>query len=360
MLADLADGEATYWEKGRDKVAIGQLTAARSKLVGAVPSADRPAVLRALWLLAQLQLQRGKSAEEVLDHTIRIDPAAAPGLEQFSPELNEAHSRRRVRYLQEARRITVRLVGHAPSGVCRAHVDGVDRGPVGGALGPFAPGAHFVGVVCGGRSSWTRRVSLAGGDLEVAVPAYELGLSVRDGALHVSSHAALAPLEADLLARPAIRWVLTVAAGLDGRVSCRLAIDGRKPLMEPPMAAAAVRGWLDGQMKELDVTEEPQNRPGGSGSSWVQWVLIGGGAAIIGGGVAVHFQGLQALEDTENSVQNRSSELRGYEVGYWSLYGIGGGALIAGAVLAIVSGSDDPPSTIVVPDGAGVSVHGRF
>ncbi len=355
-VAEFEAGASLYWERGNAVAAAARLTAARAKLSGAVPAEHRAVVLRHLWLLAML-LQHDKKqsdADAVLDHTLQVDPAAVPSIDEHPVEVTAAHARRRKAYLEAARRITVRIDGQPSSDKCTALIDGVVRGPLDRALGPFPPGEHAVGVSCDAKRSWVRTASLRQSDLEVLIPAFELELVPDGGALRLTAPEWGEALEAYLQARSGAPWILSVAAAPQGRVTGRLLRPNRAVQISGPMAPEASSPWLHSALAQGERAVQALRRP-----AWWHWTLIGAGAALIAGGAAAHVQGTAALRETESGDADRRGELGAAEAGYGALYTAGGAALVTGAILAIIGAPQDAPAAVLLGP-TGVSAVVRF
>ncbi len=365
VLDTLRDAQAVYWEKGRTRAALAALREGRAALTNRVAAADRPAAVEALWLLAQLLLQakppQPAEADDVLDHGLRVDPAASPGIDAFTAPLIAAYAARRKRYLASARHILVRMTD-GPAEACSVWVDGVERGALDRALGPFPRGGHRVRVACGARSSWTHAVTLAESDAQVVVRGWELDLTLAPGGLGLPDAAHVAAVERHLLASGTVDWVLSVADASDGAVSCRLNRRGASSPATESVLAASVAGWLSTQTsRPIGQDPPPPTSLLGPGPTWWHWTTIGAGAALIVAGGIVHHQGLVLADDLNAGISDRFDDVGSYEDSSIALYAIGGGVLAVGTVLAVLSARAAPSKRATLIPGPGtLSLHVRF
>ncbi len=266
-------------------------------------------------------------------------------------------------YVKDARRIIVRVDGEVPQ-TCAAHIDGVESGSVNRALGPFLPGEHRVQLVCGSRSSWLHRIALTATAVDVLIPAWELELSLTGDGLHLTRPGPLAAIEDRLLSASKIEWVLTATTGLDDRVTCRLRVRGQTdPHLSQQLAPAAVAPWVRGRLRPVVAPLLPA-AVATQRARWWHWTLIGLGAALAGGGGAVHYHGELLIQETEDPARmvDRRPEVPAVEAAYISMYVAGAAAIVAGAILAsaTVGTADGAPKAMLIPAPGSISVHVTF
>jgi len=103
------------------------------------------------------------------------------------------------------------------------------------------------------------------------------------------------------------------------------------------------------------------------GSSWWKWAMVGGGVALVGVGGTLNGMAYTRNEDLKKKYpdgtlwnpvspkvpalyqQEYDNDVQPMATGAWILYGVGGAAAVAGAVLLIVDAASEPGKATVVP-----------
>ncbi|MFT7625553.1 MAG: hypothetical protein ACI9WU_004744, partial [Myxococcota bacterium] len=320
-LTDFEAGARAYWDEGRIKVAIARLEAGRRQVSGRVKRSQRTQVVKGLWLLAQIQIQkkRAEEARVVLELAVAIAPQARPSLKQVSPRLLKAWEGVFTAYAASAATITI-AARRLPVD-CVALVDGLERGVPGQALGPFPHGPHSVSVRCAKGASPQHPVMI-GSATVVDVAGWELGL-VSGKSLRVADSAAGEGLAEELLRRRIASEVVLVTVGSAGRVRVNVLGPG------VPAQGSAPRG--SETLVEPDSISSQDRR-----AAWWHWVMLGVGVAATGAASGVHAHALGLRSDTnQGSIDNRSST-SGLEPAYLGLYATGGSLAISGLILALI------------------------
>ncbi len=315
-----------FWERGRLEAAIKELRRGRTQVSDRVMASQRRAILDGLWLLAQLLLrpdQKGRTeAEEILELAVRIAPGERPSFKQFDERTLALDALVREATVKTWRTLTVTARG-LDARVCRVRVDGLDRGPVGRALGPFPPTTYEVVVECAGRTSRARRVKLADTAAVIEVASWELGLKL-DGGLITQLEDAAARACADTLRGELPVMILSPAS--DDRVTASVLTSSeiRPPLTLQPSNLAEIVASVTAPPKPT-VEAQPQ---------WWHWVLIGGGVAAIGTAGGLHAHGAGLHDETNAGEVDRRRASDGLEPTYIALYSLGGALITIGSILA--------------------------
>lgn len=367
-LADFERGEARYWESGEVEPALEQLRRARGALPVGVPVVARAKALKGLWLLAQMLVQVGREADDpevraVLRQAVELDPQAQPPAETVTDVVRRAHASEREAFLAEARAVVVHLDGPTPTEPCRVHIDGVARGALGDALGPFGRGPRRVVIHCGEGRSWERVVDVGAEQVALRVPEVELHVTVDEGALRLSAAARVEAVEA-WLGAAGVGWSLVVARGLDGGLSGRLARgDARE--VSPALAAPELAAWVREHLAAaatgpVEVAVQPTAAAEASGTRWWHWTLISVGAAALGAAGGLHAAYEDAVRDVNSHAENRVGEVDRLGPAAVALYAAGGAMLTAGVVLVIVGATSEREGLEVLPGPASVTIRYTF
>ncbi len=318
-------GAALFWDRGRPKKAVAELQRGHSLLTERVAAAQRKPVLSGLWLLGQLLLQQKQPdrARAVIDLAVRIAPGTRPSFEDFNARLLALDGVAREALLGRWRTLTVAARGHDAT-TCRVLVDGLDRGPVGRALGPFPPGLHEVIVRCGDRSSRARTIELAEAAGVVDVDPWELSAVVVDGRITGLDDAkAAACAEALRIRAP----VVVLSAAAEGRVTASIftASEVRAPQAVAPAELAEVVASSGAPVTPTLVTRR---------AAWWHWALLGAGVATAGAGGGLHAHALGLRDETGTGLHDHRDRTASLEPSYIALYALGGALIATGGILA--------------------------
>lgn len=155
------------------------------------------------------------------------------------------------------------------------------------------------------------------------------------------------------------------------RLEARLAEQKAAPVAPAAVAVAAPQREVTSQpaveatapLAQVEATAQPSGK-------WLAWTLVGGGGALVAGGVAwlvmtesangrLAEQSAAGLYSTQKEADDRSTISRN-RIGAASLLGAGAVGIVVGSILAARPASDSQVGPLWLPGGGGIAWNGRF
>ncbi|HIA03201.1 MAG TPA: hypothetical protein EYN06_09790 [Myxococcales bacterium] len=329
-------GEKLFWKQGRINAAIQALEQARKLLTSRVEKAQRPAILKGLWLLAQLYLhkKRPSDAKMVIIDALRTDTSTTPDVGTASPTLLSTYQRLHKNFVEAGAYLT--LMSNA-KGDCRVHVDGVVEGSPGERLGPFEAGEYDFFLTCHGQRTPSHKASLNQGDTRLTIPSWELGVSVAGSVLRTTDESSQGELTRQLFTRTQTPWVLFVSSAGEGRLKPTLRLrNHEKAKVGEALQLSELHRWVkENSQFEVTVSSSGAESRPASRLQWYQLTTVVAGVALLAVGAYVHGEALDAWSQTNDGTVDRRDEFSSMETTYLSLYVVGSAIVVGGLSWAI-------------------------